>query len=379
MIGDCVSSRQALAEQVAAKGGSVDPAWRAAVEAVPRESFLGGAVFRPSGSRWEPVRRAKVGEDAWMRLVYSDETWVTQVDGVHVADVEGPVAGSPTSSSTLPSLVVRMLEVAGIRDGDRVLEIGTGTGYSTAILCHRLGDVNVTSIEYDPGVARQAAGNLRAAGYEPNLVVGDGLLGHEAGAEYDAVIATCSVRHVPVPWLWQVTDSGSVTTTLGGWLPASGLVRLTLGDDDIASGRFVGDTVSYMLARPHERPPHPVFHRYEGMTRDCRVDPDLIEGWTGAFVAQLAAPSAELMTSADGLILWDVATGSQAWTEETGGGHVVHQHGPLRLWDQVEDGLTAWQEAGSPDQSEFGLTVAADLTQTVWIIGPDGPSWRLPV
>ncbi|WP_439675394.1 ATP-grasp peptide maturase system methyltransferase [Embleya sp. MST-111070] len=379
MTHDPVSLRTGLAQRVAEKNVSFDSVWRRAVEGVARERFLGDAVFRSDGIRWESVRRAEVGEEAWLRLVYSDETWVTRVDGVHAADVDGPVVGSPTSSSTLPSLVVRMLEVAGIRDGDRVLEIGTGTGYSTAILCHRLGDANVTSIEYDPGVARQAAENLRAAGYTPNLVVGDGLLGYRTGGEYDAVVATCSVRHIPVPWLWQVTDTGSITTTLGGWLPASGLLRLTLGDTDIASGRFLGDTVSFMLARPHERPPRPVFQRYAGTVRECRVDPDLIEGWTGAFVAQLAAPSAELVTAGDGLILRDVATGSQAWIETNGAGPVVHQHGPLRLWDQVEDALIAWQGVGSPDQSAFGLTVAADLTQTVWIGGPEGPSWQLPV
>ncbi|MGC0419303.1 hypothetical protein ABIA38_004824 [Embleya sp. AB8] len=127
VTGETDALRLALAERVGKKGLAVDPAWRAAVEGVPRECFLGGAVFRASGSRWEPVRRAVVGEEAWLRLVYSDETWVTQVDGVHVADAEGAMVGNPTSSSTLPSLVMRMLDVAGIREGDRVLEIGSGT------------------------------------------------------------------------------------------------------------------------------------------------------------------------------------------------------------------------------------------------------------
>ncbi|WP_406285842.1 ATP-grasp peptide maturase system methyltransferase [Embleya sp. NBC_00896] len=378
MTAEAAALRRALAERIAEKVSLADPAWRVAVEAIPRECFLGAAVFRPNGSSWEPVRRVESGEEAWMRLAYSDETWVTQVEGIRAADAAVSLVGNPTSSSTLPSLVVRMLEVAGIRDGDKVLEIGTGTGYSTAILCHRLGEENVTSIEYDAGIARQAAENLGAAGYAPNLVVGDGLLGHKEGAEYDAVIATCAVRHIPVPWLWQVRDGGSITTAVGGWLPASGLVRLALADDDIASGRFTGDRISYMLARPHERPPHPVFHRYEGETRRSRLDPHLTDDWTGGFVAQLAAPSAELMTAGDNVILRDIATGSQAWTEATKDGWIVHQHGPLRLWDQVEGALMAWREAGSPDQSAFGITVAADLTQTVWAENPEGPSWRLP-
>jgi len=378
MTADPQALRRALADQIAAQGSLTDPAWRSAVEAVPREAFLGPALYRPNGSTWEPVRRAEVGEEEWLRLANTNSTWVTQVEGLHATDATAPLSGAPTSSSTLPSLVVRMLEVAGVREGDRVLEIGTGTGYSTAVLCHRLGEANVTSVEYDPALAALAAERLRAAGYAPTLVVGDGLKGHKEGAEYDAVIATCAVRHIPPSWLFQLKDSGSITTTLSGWMLASGLVRLTLADDGTASGRFTGEHVSYMLARPHERPPGPDLFRHHGTIRPTCIDPALLQDWTAAFVAQLAAPSSERMASGDSVILRDTATGSQAWTEHTAAGHVVHQHGPLRLWDQVEDAVTVWQAAGAPDQSDFGLTVAPDLTQAVWIGNPDGPNLPIP-
>jgi hypothetical protein len=103
-----------------------------------------------------------------------------------------------------------------------------------------------------------------------------------------------------------------------------------------------------------------------------------LQDWNGQFVAQLGAPSAELMTTGEGVILLDTATGSQAWTRQTADGWSVHQYGPLKLWDQVERALTTWQEAGSPGQSAFGMTVAPDHTQTVWIGEPTGPSWLLP-
>lgn len=378
MSTDPAGLRRVLADTLAGKGSLTEPAWRRSVEAVPREAFLGPAVFRQSGTVWQPVHREQVGEDAWLRLACTDETLVTQVDGTDAADTRIPIAGRPTSSSTLPSLVVRMVELAGLREGDTVLEIGTGTGYSTALLCHRLGERQVTSVEYDPVLAGRAAARLQQAGYAPHLVVGDGLRGHQDNAEYDAVVATCAVRTVPVAWLRQVRDGGTLTTTLSGWLLASGLIRLTLDDEGGATGRFTGERVGYMLARPHERPPRPDFFRRAGEHRPCRVDPALLQDWNGQFVAQLGAPSAELMTTGEGVILLDTATGSQAWTRQTADGWSVHQYGPLKLWDQVERALTTWQEAGSPGQSAFGMTVAPDHTQTVWIGEPTGPSWLLP-
>lgn len=375
---DSAELRRILADRIAKSGSLTDLAWRAAVEHVPREVFLGTDVFRMSGTQWEPVHRAEVGEEEWRRLAHSDITWVTQVEGVDAADAFGPLVGRPTSSATLPSLVVRTLEVAGVREGDRVLEVGTGTGYSTAILCHLLGEGNVTSVEYDPGVAERAGAHLRTAGYEPALITGDGLQGYSDGAEYDAVVATCSVRHIPRAWLWQVRAGGTITTTLNGWMMASGLIRLTLDDAGGATGRFVGDRVSYMLARPHERPPRPTFHRLPGDIRTTHLDPGLLDDWTGHFVAQLAAPSAEFWMSGADVVLVDVATGSQAWTESAGDGWSVHQNGPLRLWDEVETALLSWQAVGAPEQTAFGMTVT-DTTQTVWLGEPDGPSWRLPV
>ncbi|MEV5386108.1 ATP-grasp peptide maturase system methyltransferase [Streptomyces sp. NPDC052721] len=367
--------RRALAASVPVD----DPAWREALAAVPRELFLDDVVFRPSGTQWEPVHRQEVGDEGWLRLVYQDTTWVTQVDGIAAADAPGPLSGNPTSSSTLPSLIVRMLDLAGIRKGDKVLEIGTGTGYSTALLCRRLGDKVVYSVEYDARLAAAAADHIHAAGYFPTLITGDGLAGYRGGADYDAIVATCSVRHVPPAWLYQVRGGGTITTTIGGWMLASGLIRLTVDDDGSASGRFAGDQISYMLARHHERPPRPTYYQHPGEARPTLCDPGLLDDWTGQWVAQLAAPSAELLRVGDGVILVDVATGSQAWTETAAEGWRVHQHGPLRLWDAVEDALAIWQDAGAPAQSEFGMTVDGDGTQRVWFADSAGPGWNLPV
>ncbi|WP_244204449.1 rRNA adenine N-6-methyltransferase family protein [Streptomyces africanus] len=176
--------------------------WKRAAAAVPRHEFLRGGFFRRAVgtdfTAWEPVR---VDDAGWLEGCYADESLVTQIAGTIVPeDIHGQIMREPTSSSTQPSLVLRMLEDLKVDDGHKVLEIGTGTGYSTAVLCARLGAGNVTSIEYDSRVASRARAALGHLGTFPNLVTGDGLVGHGAGAPYDRVIATCGVRAVPPAW-----------------------------------------------------------------------------------------------------------------------------------------------------------------------------------
>ncbi|MBB5133958.1 protein-L-isoaspartate O-methyltransferase [Thermocatellispora tengchongensis] len=278
----------------------------------------------------------------------------------------------------MPSLVVRMLEAAQIDRGDRVLEIGTGTGYSTSLMCHMLGDDAVTSIEYDPEVAAAGRMAINEAGYAPTLVVGDGLTGYDGNAEYDRLIATCSVRYIPPHWMWQVRDGGTITTPLWGWMGATAFAHLTLDHSGNASGRFLPDNLYFMTARAHCPHPLAVALVPRGEPRASTIDPGILDDETGLFVAQLAAPSAQRLGSGDEVILVDVATGSQAGTKKAGaGGWTVRQHGPLRLWDAVEQAIQTWQEAGSPHQSGFGLTVGPS-GQWVWLGDPDGPRWYLP-
>lgn len=379
--------RHRLVEQLVADGTLHDPEVRRAAEAVPREVFLGNAVYRPSssprGTVWTPVHRASVPNDEWLRLAYENQTWVTQIEGVLAENATGPVTGaSPTSSSTLPGLVLRMIEQAGIAPGKRVLVIGTGTGLSTAYICEVAGEKNVTSIETDPEVAERARRALAETGHAPTLITADGLRGHPDGAPYDVVIAFCSLRHIPYLLLRQIAPGGTLLVTLTGWGYANGLIRLTVGEDESAEGRFLPGYVAFMIARPHDRPPRgePVF-LLPGEERPSRIDPSLLDDWTGRFVAQLAAPSAEFLGRGAGQLLVDVATGSQARTrpaDSDAEGWTVSQRGPLQLWSSVEEAILTWQDHGSPHLSEFGLTIT-EHGQRVWLTEPNGPSWALPV
>jgi protein-L-isoaspartate O-methyltransferase len=97
----------------------------------------------------------------------------------------------------MPSIMSWMLQALDLADGQQVLEIGTGTGYNATLLCHRLSDANVTSIDIDPALVDQARLRLGELGYASLLAAGDGVGGLPAGAPYDAILATAAVDHIP--------------------------------------------------------------------------------------------------------------------------------------------------------------------------------------
>ncbi|TDD50069.1 hypothetical protein E1263_31370 [Kribbella antibiotica] len=389
--------RQRMADALRESGDLRSPAWRAAVETVPREAFIPGffeAIDDPHQTMWRPITPELVGVRERLELVYTDETWVTQLNcSVSAFDTDVPVPGSPTSSSTLPGLVVRMLEELQAEDRSRVLEIGTGTGYSTALLCARLGQDLVTSIEVDPAVAGRAKQGLAQIGYAPELVVGDGLLGHQPGALYDRVIATCSVRHIPASWITQTRPGGLILTTMLGWLGASsGLVRLEVTGDGTAEGVFLGGTDSFMPARPHAAPVlgddiYGWIDEAETSERGTDVGPEILdpwEGWATLFIAQLAAPDAQVFTfGTDGgpMLHHVVDAGRHAVAIPDAppeSSAVVRQAGAIDLWDPIEAAIGEWRVAGSPSLDQFRISVTPEA-QTVWHGDPAGPlSWKLP-
>lgn len=148
----------------------------------------------------------------WLDTIYSDDTLVTAL-----ADIPAESMGTgkmAVSSSTMPTLMIRMLEALDVRDGDRVLEIGTGTGYNAALLCQRLGSDNVFTVDLDAELVDLARDRLDSAGYTPTLVVRDGEHGLVEHAPYDRIISTCAVPAIPRPWIEQTAESGLILTDI---------------------------------------------------------------------------------------------------------------------------------------------------------------------
>ena len=96
-------------------------------------------------------------------------------------------------------------------------------------------------------------------------------------AEYDRLIATCSVRYIPLAWMEQVRDGGTITAPLSGWMPGDAMAHLTLADDGTACGRFLPDDFAFMPARPHARPPRSSYMIGLGTERESRIDPNVLD------------------------------------------------------------------------------------------------------
>ncbi|MGQ0722229.1 MAG: protein-L-isoaspartate(D-aspartate) O-methyltransferase [Candidatus Eiseniibacteriota bacterium] len=123
-----------------------------------------------------------------------------------------PIAEGQTISQ--PFVVAVMTYLLDVQPGDKVLEIGTGSGYQAAVLAELGADVY--SIEILPGVAEQGAANLKAADYDRvHLRVGDGYLGWPEAAPFAGIIVTCAPDHVPAPLEEQLAEGGRLVIPVG--------------------------------------------------------------------------------------------------------------------------------------------------------------------
>ncbi|KJS51823.1 methyltransferase, partial [Streptomyces rubellomurinus subsp. indigoferus] len=119
----------------------------------------------------------------------------------------------------------------------------------------RRDDATRTSLEYHPQVAQRAAAALQAAGDSRRLLVGDGLAGEADGGAFDRLNATCSVRYRPRAGVLRVQPGGRVLATLSGGHYANAVALLDVTDPGEATGGLLPRYTSFLMARPHHRPP----------------------------------------------------------------------------------------------------------------------------
>ncbi|MFE2184083.1 methyltransferase domain-containing protein [Streptomyces sp. NPDC059455] len=337
---EAAALRAGLVRQIVAGGGLTDPAWRAAFEEVPRHLFVpyyyeagdAAAAAVPPGSKtagaagtgevgaahgtvgyarlWRddphPLRRAR-----WLAGAYADAPLATRVRD-----------GELITSSSQPSLMARMLQALQVRDGDRVLEIGAGTGYNAALLAHRLGDSRVTTLDLDPEISEAARNHLAAAGFRPAVVTGDGARGCPLHAPYDRIIATCAVASIPSAWLGQCRPDALILTPL-----ATGLIALRVADARHAEGHFLAIPAYFVPLRGSGPPPRVPTH---------------------------GLPSRPLLDDSFRFLL-NVAAGHM----------------------EPVEALALWEHEGRPGRERYGVTVRGER-QWAWLDDPEGAyGWPL--
>lgn len=112
-----------------------------------------------------------------------------------------------------PYTVAAQTELLEVENGHKVLEIGTGSGYQAAILCHM--GANVNSVERHEVLYHKAKEMLHDLGYRPNLKLGDGTLGWSAYAPYDGIVVTAGAPVVPNDLIKQLTIGGKLVVPVG--------------------------------------------------------------------------------------------------------------------------------------------------------------------
>lgn len=206
-ISDYAAEREAMVERQLRRRGITEPDILDAFRAVPREKFISG-------------------------------------DYAHLAYGDHPLPIEANQTISQPYIVALMIQAAAIKRGDKVLEVGAGSGYAAAVISRIA--ARVIGIERQHDLIEVARERLERLGYDNvQIVEGDGTRGCPEEAPFDAILAAASGSHVPHRWVEQLTAVGRIVMPVGepGWVQE--LVKVTKGpggkliQENLGGVRFV--------------------------------------------------------------------------------------------------------------------------------------------
>ena len=199
---DYAIEREAMVERQLRRRGITEPEILDAFRAVPREKFIG---------------------EEYAHLAYGDHPL--------------PIEANQTISQ--PYIVGLMIQAAGIKPHDNVLEVGAGSGYAAAVISRIAG--RVVGIERQHDLVEVARERLQRLGYDNvEIIEGDGTRGCRDHAPFDAILAAASGSHVPHPLVEQLAPGGRIVMPVGepGWVQE--LIKVTKQEDGILKQENLG-------------------------------------------------------------------------------------------------------------------------------------------
>jgi protein-L-isoaspartate(D-aspartate) O-methyltransferase len=145
-------------------------------------------------------------------------------------DTPLPIGHGQTISA--PSMIAIMLEKLEMRPGQRVLEIGSGSGYN-AVLLHEMVERRVITVERLPEMVELAKSNIKASGYEEGVevITGDGTIGYAAKEPYDRILVTAGAPKIPEPLVDQLDRGGVMGIPVGRWQGFQDFITVVKNED----------------------------------------------------------------------------------------------------------------------------------------------------
>jgi protein-L-isoaspartate(D-aspartate) O-methyltransferase len=205
------------------------------------EAFDGSATTRARHQMVETTIKNRGISDtrvlAAMQTVPRHRFVPDRLQSVAYADRPLPIGEGQTISQ--PYVVALMTDILGLKPGDRVLEIGTGSGYQAAVLMALVDQVY--TIEIKKKLYDRVIKTLNLLGYDKiHARHGDGYFGWPQAAPFDAIMITAAIDHIPPPLLKQLKDGGRLALPLGNPFSYQNLVLVTKKGDDLIVKQITG-------------------------------------------------------------------------------------------------------------------------------------------
>jgi protein-L-isoaspartate O-methyltransferase len=333
---------RALADEI-----SPGSRWHPIVAGTPRHELVPAWWTRTDGG-WT-VRRGAIA-DAYA----PHRSLVTSIGGLHAdlaLDGDVPV-GRPTSSATMPQLALAMYRHGQLGEGLDILDVGTGSGYGTALLARRYGSDQVTTVDVDPYLVAAATKRLAALDLHPTTLTADATGPLPDG--YDRIVSMVSVPFIPPSWLDALRPGGRLVTTITGTymvVTATSTSRGLVGMVEFAPAAF-------MSTRSGDNyPPSPVDTDHlderdaDEVTTGRYPVLDVAEAWELSTLFTLTVPGVRhgYRRGPDGQHTATMTHPDGSWARATAIGlepPTVYQVGPRRLWDILDDVREDWLRRG---------------------------------